>query len=107
LTTVFTNSKKTPQIPETHLHKHETMWSDHPKQTKHLTQKKPQPPLLNAWICDILSQVLCKHFVLFYIHHHTYLSTATVILDVHINPLPVRFKSLLHGQESCIFSMGI
>jgi hypothetical protein len=27
-------------------------------------------------------------------------------LQIYINPLPVQFKSLLHGQEGCVFFSG-
>ena len=27
--------------------------------------------------------------------------------ELNINPLPVQFKTLLHGQKGCVFSAGI
>jgi hypothetical protein len=30
-----------------------------------------------------------------------------VELDFGVNPLPLLFKALLHGQKGCVFSAGI
>jgi len=35
------------------------------------------------------------------------LNKLEVMKQYQINPLPVQFKTLLHGQKGCIFSAGI
>ena len=33
--------------------------------------------------------------------------TATGVIDqIYLNPLPVQFKALLHGQKGCVFFSG-
>jgi hypothetical protein len=35
------------------------------------------------------------------------LNKRVVVVVPKFNPLPVQFKSLLHGREGCVFSVGI
>jgi hypothetical protein len=56
----------------------------------------------------------CTSILLSFVFYFGYLPTFfycmiphfSLLASVHFNPLPVQFKSLLHGQEGCIFFSG-